>query len=106
VTRLPIIVVVVVAGLAAACSNRPSTSICEKTIDHMIDIFVAPVVKPGGSPTTEQSKDAEAWKKALKEKDPLKAVLMKTCRTKMTDAVTSCVLAAQDEVTLTACFTD
>ncbi len=95
-----VLLLLVVAG----CSSRPSTSHCEKAVDHMIDIFVAPRVPEGQAPPAEAVREADAWKKALKEKDPMRTELIETCRTKMSDGVAACILEATDEATLAACF--
>ncbi len=95
---------VLLALLVAGCSSRPSTSHCEKAVDHMIDIFVAPRVPEGQAAPPEAVREADAWKKALKEKDPMRAALIDTCRKKMSDSVASCILEATDEGPLAACF--
>jgi hypothetical protein len=91
------------ALLAAACGGRPSQSDCERATDHMIDIFAAPRV-PGGSVPTDLAQAAEAWKKGLKEKDPVRGNLIDTCRHQMTGTHVSCILNAVDEVGLAKCF--
>jgi hypothetical protein len=96
--------VALAAALAVACSSRPSKSHCEKAVDHMLDIFVAPRLPAGQAVPAEASRDAEIWKKLLKEKDPVRGTLVETCQRKMSDRVAACVLEARDEATLAACF--
>jgi len=90
--------------LAGACGGHPSRKDCEHATDHMIDIFTAPRVPDGKGVPTELSQAAETWKKALKEKDPVRGKLVETCQSEMTGASISCILAAVDEVTLAKCF--
>jgi hypothetical protein len=90
--------------VCAACSSRPSMTHCEQAIDHMIDIFLAPQT-PGNQPVPADAlKEAEAWKAIVKQKDPGRAVMIDTCRERMTDKVASCILEARDETSLAACF--
>lgn len=95
---------VALALALAACSSNASESECDRATDHMIEIFTAPKVPASGTVSPEAQQDADAWAKALKEKDPTKAELMAVCTRKMTSDHVSCITAASDEKTLAACF--
>jgi hypothetical protein len=90
--------------LCAACSGRPSESECGRAVDHMIDIMTAPPVGEGGAAPAEEQKASEAWARSFKDKDPTRAAMIETCRTRMTSGHVSCILAARDDVSLARCF--
>jgi hypothetical protein len=97
-------VLAVALALLASCSSRPSENHCERAIDHMIAIIAAPQVPGGGAVPAEATRNAEVWKKLVRDKDPVRATLLETCRERMTDSVASCILEARDEASLAACF--
>ncbi len=59
-----------------------------------------------GKVPKEVEQATEVWRKNLTEKDrdPTKSVLIEVCRSEMGTGATSCILDAQDEVTLAKCF--
>jgi hypothetical protein len=89
---------------AAGCSSRASERECDRATDRMIEIFSAPRVPESGKVPPEAQQEADLWSKNLKERDPTKATLMQTCKSKMTGDHVKCVLAALDEKSLAACF--
>jgi hypothetical protein len=85
--------------LAAACGSNATPDECKGAVDRMLDILAAPK-----SADKESASASEAWKKALKNKDPSRQVLLDMCTRQMKAAHVECVLAAKDEQDLAKCF--
>jgi hypothetical protein len=90
---------------AAACSNKPSKSACEKAADKMLDVFAAPRLGPGSSAPSELNQITDGWRKTLKAgQNPTRQYLIDTCRRKMTGDHVECIGHATNEQSLAKCF--
>lgn len=86
---------------AAACSDAPSKSDCEKLLDHLIDLEI----KAGGGDgelSTEAKAELEKQKKGVAEFAAGQKFL-ETCREKMTKASVECGLAAKTAEDVAKC---